>query len=83
MLRRNFFKLTGIGILSLPMMKSGIFNRKAPGPHEALPWNHGSPYLGHADMRSSFRGLSPDQVTREMVHFRTAEPWRMKILFGL
>jgi len=83
MLRRSFFKLTGMGVLSLPLMRSGIFDGEAPGPREALPWNHGSPYVGHADKRPHFRGLAPDQIMHEMAHFRTEEPWRRKIVFGL
>jgi hypothetical protein len=53
-----------------------------PGPEEE-PWIQGSPYLGHADYRLQFRGLPPAEAWKQIVHFRTAEPWRRKRLFKL
>lgn len=53
------------------------------GPVDSGPWIHGSPYLGHSDFRRDFRGLTPEEARREIVHFRTAEPWRRKILFRI
>jgi hypothetical protein len=53
------------------------------GPVESLLWIHGSPYLGHSDFKSNFRGLTPEEARQEIIHFRTAEPWRRKILFGI
>lgn len=54
-----------------------------PGPVDPGLWIHGSPYLGHSDFRRDFRGLTPEEARREIVHFRTAEPWRRKILFRI
>ncbi len=54
-----------------------------PGSVESALWIHGSPYLGHSDFRSDFRGLEPEEARREIIHFRTAEPWRRKILFRI
>lgn len=84
MLRREFCKVSGICLLAYPALSWG--RRDAGGlrgPKEASLWIHGSPYLGHSDFRTSFRGLSPDGIRHEIVHFRTAEPWRRKVLFSL
>ncbi len=54
-----------------------------PGPADSGLWIHGSPYLGHSDFRRDFRGLTPEEARREIVHFRTAEPWRRMILFRI
>lgn len=53
------------------------------GPVESMLWIHGSPYLGHSDFKRDFRGLTPEEARREIIHFRTAEPWRRKILFRI
>ena len=83
MQRRDFFKLTGCAVLALPEMNPRLLGADEGRRSESSPWIHGSPFLGHADMRSHFRGLAADQIAREIVHFRTAEPWRKRILFGL
>lgn len=83
MLRRNFIKISGTGLLALPFMKLSSFGSKSPGYRNSSLWIHGSPYLGHADYRKNFRGLSADEIQKELVHFRTADPWRRAILFKL
>lgn len=83
MLRRDFFKLTAAGFLVLPLMRWSYFGVSKPGPRESSLWIQGSPYLGHSDYRHDFRELTPDEIRQEIVHFRTEEPWRRMILFGL
>lgn len=83
MLRRDFFKLTAAGFLVLPLMKWESFRFSEPGPKESSLWIQGSPYLGHSDYRHDFRELTPAEIRHEIVHFRTEEPWRRMILFGL
>jgi hypothetical protein len=84
MLRRDFLKITGMGLLSLPVLG---FDSLGPSPptasRESVIWIHGSPYLGHSDFKRNFRGLSPDEIKQQIIHFRTDEPWRRAILFGL
>lgn len=84
MLRRDFLKVAGMGVLASP-----VLGYHSPGP--SLParlgkptiWIHGSPYLGHSDFKRDFRGLSPTEIRQQIVHFRTDEPWRRMILFEL
>jgi hypothetical protein len=83
MLRRDFFKLTASSLLVLPLMKLDNFWVTEPEPRESSLWIQGSPYLGHSDYRHDFRQLTPDEIRHEIVHFRTEEPWRRMILFGL
>jgi len=84
MLRRDFCKISGMCLLIYPALKlSGLASGSPPGPRESGLWIHGSPYLGHSDFRSNFRGLSQDEIKKEIVHFRTAEPWRRMALFEL
>jgi len=84
MLRRDFIKVTGLGLLALPVLG---FDSPGPSPpaasREAAIWIHGSPYLGHSDFKRDFRGLSPAEIRQQITHFRTDEPWRRAILFGL
>jgi len=83
MLRRDFFKLTASSLLVLPLMKLDNFCVREPAQRESSLWIQGSPYLGHSDYRHDFRELTPDEIRHEIVHFRTEEPWRRMILFGL
>jgi hypothetical protein len=83
MLRRDFFKLTASSLLVLPLMKLNNFSVRKPAQRESSLWIQGSPYLGHSDYRHDFRELTPDEIKHEIVHFRTEEPWRRMILFGL
>lgn len=84
MLRRDFFKITGTCLLSLPVLGFDFLGPDpSPGPKESSLWIHGSPYLGHSDFRTDFRGLSPAEIKYELAHFRTDEPWRKAILFEL
>jgi hypothetical protein len=83
MLRRDFFKLTATSLLIFPLMKLENFSLSEPWQRESSLWIHGSPYLGHSDYRHDFRDLTPDEIKHEIVHFRTEEPWRRMILFGL
>jgi len=83
MLRRDFFKLTGAGFLVLPLMRLDNFGAEKPRQKSSSLWIQGSPYLGHSDYRHDFRKLTPDEIRQEIVHFRTEEPWRRMILFGL
>jgi hypothetical protein len=84
MRRREFFRVSGMCLLAFPVLRpSWPAPGGPPGPRESAVWIHGSPYLGHSDFRASFRGLSPEGIKREIVHFRTAEPWRRKVLFAL
>lgn len=83
MLRRDFFKLTASSLLVLPLMKLDNFSVSEPEPRESSLWIQGSPYLGHSDYRHDFRDLTSDEIRHEIVHFRTEEPWRRMILFGL
>ena len=85
MLRRDFCKISGLCLLALP-----VLGWDSPGPSPSPPWAresalwiHGSPYLAHSDYKKDFRGLSPDEIKNEVIHFRTEEPWRRAILFGL
>lgn len=84
MLRREFCKVSGMCLMAYPVLRLGWLDPDSPpGPRESGLRIHGSPYLGHSDYRNDFRGLSPDEITQEIVHFRTAEPWRRMALFGL
>ncbi len=83
MLRRDFCKISGLCLLALPVLGRDSLSPSATPPRESALWLHGSPYLGHSDYRKDFRGLSPDEINNEIIHFRTAEPWRRAILFGL
>jgi len=86
MLRRDFIKVGGAGLAALPLLSfdsPGDRLTLAPESRESTLWIHGSPYAGHADPRSSFRGLTPAEVRAQIVHFRTAEPYRRTILFKL
>jgi hypothetical protein len=86
MLRRDFLKIGGGSLAALPLMRFTSFEPSESSPpeqRESTLWIHGSPYLGHSDYRKDFRGLTPNEIKSEMTHFRTAEPWRRAILFGL
>jgi hypothetical protein len=83
MLRRNFLKIGGTGLMAVPLLRFTAFQRRPPDRRESSLWVHGSPYLGHSDYKRNLRGLSPDEIRQELVHFRTAEPWRRMILFAL
>ncbi len=88
MRRRDFLCLTGatLAAASVIPVLSGTSRSDPPktqSPHETSLWIHGSPYLGHSDLRPDFRGLTPDEARLEIAHFRTDEPWRRKILFQL
>lgn len=84
MLRRDFLKLTGMGLLCLPVLELDAFGPSPPAlPGDSGIWIHGSPYLGHSDFKRDFRGLSPAEIKQEIAHFRTDEPWRRSILFAL
>ena len=83
MLRRDFCKVSGMSLLALPVLRFDLRHPSPPGPRESALWIHGSPYLGHSDYRRDFRGLSADEIKQEIVHFRTAEPWRRMVLFEL
>jgi hypothetical protein len=86
MIRRDFLKVSGIGLLALPLIKFDTPETNVSeglGPGETMFWIHGSPYLGHSDYREDFRGLSTEEIIQEITHFRTAEPWRRTILFKL
>ena len=84
MLRRDFLKVTGIGLLTLPVLG---FDSLSPSASvvagESAIWIHGSPYLGHSDFKRDFRGLSPAEIRQQITHFRTDEPWRRAMLFEL
>jgi hypothetical protein len=84
MQRRDFLKITGLGLLAFPVLEFGSLG---PGPpsfsRESAIWIHGSPYLGHSDFKRDFRGLSPAEIKRQIAHFRTDEPWRRAMLFEL
>jgi hypothetical protein len=83
MLRRDFCKVSGMSLLALPVLGFHSLGPNRPGPRETGFWVHGSPYLGHSDFKKDFRGLTPDEIHREIIHFRTAEPWRRAVLFRL
>lgn len=84
MLRRDFLKIIGMGLLSLPVLGLDSLGPSPPiASRESAIWIHGSPYLGHSDFKRDFRGLSPDEIKQQIIHFRTDEPWRRAILFGL
>jgi hypothetical protein len=84
MWRRDFLKITGMGLLSLPVLGFDSLGSSPPTVSgESAIWIHGSPYLGHSDFKRDFRGLSPDEIRQQIIHFRTDEPWRRAILFGL
>ncbi len=88
MLRREFIK-DSFAVLAasavIPAWSEAAFGAPgpAPGPVDAGLWIHGSPYAGHSDFRRDFRGLTPEEARLEIAHFRTAEPWRRKILFRI
>ena len=85
MQRRDFLKIGGAGLLSIPLFR--LFESAPPQPPlsvkppEEILWIHGSPYLGHSDVHENFRGLSPQEIQLQIIHFRTPEPWRRKMLF--
>ena len=86
MLRRDFCKISGMGLLACPVLRFDSLDPSpppAPAPRETILWIHGSPYLGHSDFRRDFRGLTPEETKYQLAHFRTDEPWRRAILFGL
>ncbi len=83
MLRRDFCKISGLCLLALPALGWDSPGPSPPWERESALWIHGSPYLGNSDYRKDFRGLSPDEIQNEVIHFRTEEPWRRAILFGL
>jgi hypothetical protein len=83
MLRRDFCKVSGMCFLAYPILRLDWLDPSPPEPGETGLWIHGSPYLGHSDYRKDFRGLSQDEIKLEIVHFRTAEPWRRMALFEL
>ena len=83
MLRRDFLKIGGVSLMAMPLMRFAASERRPPDKRESALWVHGSPYLGHSDYRKDFRGLSPYEIRKEIIHFRTAEPWRRMILFAL
>jgi hypothetical protein len=84
MLRRDFLVVTGIGLLASPLLGFHSTRPSPPAcPRETAIWIHGSPYLGHSDFKRDFRGLSPAEIRRQIIHFRTDEPWRRTILFEL
>ena len=84
MLRRDFFKVTGMGLLTLPILGFDSLSPSPPtGPGESPIWIHGSPYLGHSDFKRDFHGLSPSEIKQQIAHFRTDEPWRRAMLFEL
>jgi hypothetical protein len=73
-----------MGLLSMPILGFVTLSPGPPSfPRESAIWVHGSPYLGHSDFKRDFRGLSPAEIEQQIAHFRTAEPWRRAILFGL
>ena len=84
--RREFCKIGGLGLLTFPFLPTRWSMEPQPsslrGPEQTL-WFHGSPYLGHSDFRRDFRGLDPCEIRLQIAHFRTAEPWRRKMLFNL
>jgi hypothetical protein len=85
--RREFFRIGGLGLLSIPFLPPLGTPLPPQSPVSAKPeetlWIHGSPYLGHSDFREDFRGLDSASIRLQIVHFRTAEPWRRKMLFNL
>ena len=85
MLRREFCKIFGLSCMALPFAGHSFSRniRSRQAITESEPWFHGSPYLGHSDRRISLHGLTQGQVWQEIVHFRTAEPWRQRILFKI
>jgi hypothetical protein len=84
MLRRDFCKISGMGLLAWPVLGFDSLGPSPPvAPRGSELWIHGSPYLGHSDFRKDFRGHSPDDIQYQIAHFRTDEPWRRAILFEL
>lgn len=86
MLRRDFLKGSLAGLAAsalLPVLNKDTYGADDPELSDSVLWLHGSPYLGHSDFRRDFRGLTPDKARLEIVHFRTDEPWRRKILFRI
>jgi len=85
-LRRDFVKGSAVALAAsalLPAWTSDVRDTVDRGHRDSTLWVHGSPYLGHSDFRRDFRGLTPEEARREIVHFRTAEPYRRKILFRI
>jgi hypothetical protein len=85
--RRDFFKIGGASFAAFSLLAP---LKTGPGQHDpeyegqpSTTWITGSPYLGHSDYRKSFRNLSFDEIQRELIHFRTEEPWRTRKLFGV
>jgi len=86
MQRREFCKIGGFGLMAIPFLPSRLSGQPqppVPGKPEQILWIHGSPYLGHSDLRQDFRGLDPTDIRLQIAHFHTAEPWRRKMLFKL
>jgi len=88
MRRRDFLKASAAVVAAsavVPAWPGASFGAPDldPGSVESALWIHGSPYLGHSDFKGDFRGLKPEEARREIIHFRTAEPWRRKILFRI
>ena len=86
MRRRDFLKASAASLAVSSLLP--VWNMDARGADDraltdSTLWFHGSPYLGHSDFRRDFRGLTPDEARLEIAHFRTAEPWRRKILFRI
>ena len=86
MRRRDFFKASAAGLAASSLLPGwtakSIAATDSFGSESAL-WFHGSPYLGHSDFKRDFRGLTPDEARSEIVHFRTDEPWRRRLLFRI
>lgn len=82
-LKRSFAVLAASAVI--PAWPEASFGAPGLDPEsvDSMLWIHGSPYIGHSDYRRDFRGLTPEEARREIIHFRTAEPWRRKILFRL
>ncbi len=87
MQRRDFIIYSGIAIAgattTAPFSLSHSSGEAFPKRPNRDCWTHGSPYLGHSDQRPGFRGLKPEQIRHELIHFHTAEPWRKTLLFRL
>ena len=83
MLRRDFMKIGGAGIMALPLRNWPLPEALAGEPREEILWIHGSPYARHPGLRSHSGETTPSETWAAIVHFRTAEPYRRRILFGL
>ena len=81
--RRTFLKTGSLNAVALSMMKWTSWNKPESVQAVSPLWIHGSPYLGHSDLRPHFRGLTPRQIQHELNHFHTTEAWRRVKLFKL